>query len=845
MNKYFKALLLVPVLLIWFSACKREPLQPVNFLEQQDLTDPQAVRPADSDTANSPVYFDANNAEATDDGYHYKGTLYFKNQDSLNEYGADNTEGSYAAATGDFNIDVNPDGSIKTITGQGSPVFPQEFSLFNLSDIEQMLYVNVGYDKGSYIKQDPDYSDFPLQDDIYYLHFGMKNLLGQYGTGELNLGNTGFAFKSVFIDPLDPMFLLWGDLSFRSKTKEYSLADMVFGMSASGQLQFEPQDFPHLTDVLGDLDFEPFTGQFYLAGVIPLDKFAKDIPLEIHGQAVIRTSDPSGQDFLVNGPDASFILGVNGQLILTHELLSYLPEDLSVQMGRATVEYYAESSQPHVTMAGQLDNQMESDGALAQMLGPYILAVLDLQSPEAYVYSNYVSTDDYMFYFEISTGIKIPGYGKITGLDGTFAFSPDSVMFSSVFTFNYGFSNVELSGLLDLNTGDFDLKGTTSTNIDIMGVHLAGYELGVEISTEIQGVRVWGDVNLGFGIADVYVEGLISADELRLEGIVNSDISFGDLSLFAFNLDVLISSKSGVELTSTLDLPYGIGHVDVEGKITSDELYLAGNLSSDAQIDFAGLQVPTFDLSVSASTKDGVFINSEVSLPYGIGDAKVSGELTSEKLKLTGQLTSKLEFAGFTLSDINLYAMLSTDPAEGVELRGDVLLLGGLGQAHVAGKINSDELYLAGSLASDLDLGFTSFHSDINVELSSKRGIDFDGNVDMPFGIGGISVDGYMHSDGNFKFAGSAKLRIDFTDDVYVEAGLSTAIRNTSVSFNAYGLAHLPVVGDVSVGVDIDVDWANMEMTFTIHTSVGDFSVTVDKDGKNVETGKQAVYRLD
>ncbi len=842
MGRFTRAIILLTFLSVAFFACKREPLEPVNFLEQQAIDNPVAATGPNTDTTSSPVYFDADNSEQTDDGYHYKGTLYFKNQDSIDAYGTEDLRGAYPAATGDFTINLNSDGSIASITGQGSPIFPDDFPIFQ-SVMEQVLYTDVSYEKGSDIKQRREYKNFPLQDNIYYFTFGLDNYSYQQGSGFVNFGNTGFVFKTLFIDPLDPMYLMWGDLNFQGRGESFSISDLIFGVSWKGHLPFKPLEYPALEEVLGDLGFYDFTGNFYLSGTVPLDKFIKDVPLELNGEIVIRTDEPSGQDFYVEGPDASFILGANGRLFLTHDLLEYIPEDLRVEVGRATVEY--ETSNNEVILAGQLENQMASDGALSQMLGPYVLTYLDLQSTEAHLYARYNNPDDYMFYFDIATGFNIPGFGKLNGLDGVFAFSPDSVMFNAKMSFGFGLQDLDVGGTIDLNTGDFEFHSIFTTNIEVLGVSLYAQQMGLEISSELEGIKLWGSMDLGYDIASVYVEGFISADELRLSGTVSSDISFGDLQIFALDLNAVISSKTGVELSGTLDLPYGIGHVDVGGGITSDELYLYGHLGSHPNISFAGIELPALDLTVSASTKNGVFINTEVSMPYGIGDVKVTGELTKDKLKLTGRFTSKLEFAGFTLSNIDMYAMLSTDPAEGVAISGNVELLGGLGQAIVEGRINSEELYLYGKLASDLDLGFTSFHSDISVTLSSKTGIDFSGSVDMPFGIGEIDVNGYLHTDGSFGFSGSAKLRIEFSDDVYAEAGLSVSITNTSVGFRAYGLIHLPLVGDISVSIDVYVNWSTMEMTFKVHTALGDFEVTVDKEGKNVETGKQAVYRLD
>ncbi len=827
-----------------FDSCKREPLVPVDFFHQQPLTNPVTVQPKDTAKA-APVYFNGNNAEKTDNGYHYKGTLYAKNKDSLNAYGANNSKGTYPVITGDFNINVGANNQVNSITGQGSVVFPKGFKNLGLGVIKQALYADAGYEQGYKIKQDnPDYSNLPFQDSTYYFYVGADNILAKYGTGSATFGKSVINFKSVFIDPLDPMVMFYGDFNFGTGKESFSISDVIFGISANATIPFTPLQYPDIENAVGDLGFKQFNANFYLAGTIPLDKFIKDLPVELRGTIAIRDKSQTQQEFLTTGIDAPFVLGANGRLFLTHDVLQYIPYDLRIELGRATVEYYHENT-PHVVFAGQVKKQFASQNPITKMVGPFAEKYLDLSGTQIYVYARYFNPNDYTFYFRTVTGFRIPGWKKISGLDATFLFTQDSIGFITDIPISFGFGNIHFQGGINYRTGDFDLLGSTSTNIEILGVKLFASNFGLEISSKLKGVRAWGSIDLGHGIAKVDVSGEITSSGIDLQGTVSSNIQFKNVSLFAANLHAEISSNTGVTLGASLHLPYGIGDIEVSGKITKDELALKGSLSSHPEIHFAGIDLPSFNLVVSASTRTGVYLSSELKLPYGIGDVKVTGQLTSEKLVLTGSFVSKIQFGNFTLFNANLYARISTDLNEGVTVKGSVDLLGGLGKANVEGEINKNYIHLSGSLESNLDLGFTSFNSSINVNIDSRSGvISFDGKVDMPFGIKTIEVGGELHSNGHFKFWGSASIKIIFTKHAYAEAGISTIISNSSVSFSAYATLHVGKL-HASVSVDIYVNWVNMTMTFKVHTFLGSFKVTVDKYGKDIKTGKQAVIRLD
>ncbi len=826
--------------LISLASCKRYELEPVNIFSPLPLEKPLNL-PSDtinSDSISPPVIFDQQNSEQTADGYHLKGTLYSKNIDSIIKYGLLGIQGSYPIATGEFYIILNSDGTVEEINGNASPVLPDIMPFTYFYTTIQFISP-VRYATGIKLKQDAQLSSYPLMDNIHYFLFSFPEANQSFDYGEQKVSNTVIDFKKVFIDPLDPMFLFDGSVSLSNGKSEFSLPQTIIGISAHSNLPFTPLEYTStITNMVDDEFFSPFNGQIFLSGTIPLDKISKVVPLEFKGQIVIQDNN-MGMDFFTEGPLANFTLGGNGIVYLTHDVLQYLPVDMTVQLGQATVEI-ANYNNFDLRFAGQYGENLDQNPIIA-MIGKKFSYLFESFEDQGHVIAYYRSTNDFLFYFDSRTAIHLPAIGDYQHHYTTFAFSPDSVKFYTEIYLPFGIATQKFTGFLDLNTYDFEMSSYTSLSLEIKDVQLPESDLTIIISNKVQGALVHGSMNLGYNIADVTMDGTLTTEELTLQGDISSDIDFGRVKLPSAQMHAIVSTKLGIIMEGKLVLPYGIGAVDVRGEILKDQISLTGHFSTN--IEFPGIPIPASNMLLSASSNTGVIIAGSVTLPYGIGQIAARGELTTEKLALNGSFSSHLQFNGFDFPAINMGAHLSSDPAEGVSIYGNINLPSGLGSAYVSGVISSQKLDLRGSLNTNLDLGFTRLSNSLSVVLSTQDGVRFYGNVNFPFGFGGIYVAGRLATNGALWLNGSMRYKIKFTDDVYAEARINTHISNHNVGFNASGNIHIGKE-TFSVSIDVNTDWSDGSMTFTVHTDLGTYTVTVDKNGKNIKTGEIAVIPL-
>ena len=842
-KKYFSLFLgLTLFLLLSISSCRREKLEPVNIFSPLPLDNPVTIGTdtTTGDSTTSPIIFDQSNSETTDNGYHTKGTIYTKNTDSIKKYGRDNPQGSYPVAGGDFWITVDGDGNVINISGQASPIFPDIFP-FSLFQTTVSLLSDFGYARGELIKQQyDDYQNYPLLDNIYYFFFGLNNFLQEAGIGEAQVGNTSIGFSSVFVDPLDPMFLMNGSISYEGKgsSKSFSLGDILIGISVHSNIPFRPLQYSTpITDIVGNDFFTPFLGNIYLAATIPLDKITKIVPLEFRGEVVLQSND-GGMDFFLNGSKSEFILGGNGKVYLTHDILDYLPADLTLELGHGTVEIDNRDNF-EARLAGEYGENLDQNPVLS-MISDNFKDFFTFPDITGHVIAYYRDANDFLFYFDTRTNFSFPGLGKFYENYTIFAFSPDSVKYFTDLSLPFGIGDISFLGRLDLNTYDFDMLGQADLSLGFHGVDLPQSHFGFEISSQILGARAWASLNMGYGIVNAQMTGLLTTDELTLTGEISSDIDFGSVQLPTFDMKATVSTKTGILMNGYLSIPYSIGNVNVKGKILKDEIALSGSFESNIQ--FSGIELPAVEMLLSASSKSGVVIAGKVTMPYNIGTIAARGELTSEKLVLQGSISSNLQIHGFDFPTFQMGARLSTDPAEGVEVYGNIRLPSGLGYANVHGRMSSSEFTLSGRLQTRIDMGFTSLGNKLTVKVSSASGVSMYGKVYFPFGS--IYLSGGLNTNNHFWLNGSASFKIKFTDDVYAEARISAGVSNNNVSLSASGSLH---VGDESTSVTVHmyVDWANNTTTFTVETLLGDYSVTVDKNGKNVKTGELAVIPLD
>lgn len=198
-------------------------------------------------------------------------------------------------------------------------------------------------------------------------------------------------------------------------------------------------------------------------------------------------------------------------------------------------------------------------------------------------------------------------------------------------------------------------------------------------------------------------------------------------------------TKSEVALSGTLLLPYGIGNVKVTGIVQRDGSFKLTGLTN-CNVDLGSGLVYNANLAIEASEK-GVRFSGSMALPYGIGDVQVTGGLLSDEIYFSGLLHSAIPFP--VNASVNTDLRVEMSSKTGVDLNGSLSLPGGIGDVAVSGSLSPSELLLRGTISSGIAVNFgnvdVSTSGSMSVTASSSTGVILRGSVSLPFSLGNAS----------------------------------------------------------------------------------------------------------
>ena len=385
-----RLLLLILILPVLFLSCSKEEVEPIDIFENEELTTPVDLK-LGNDAGLDKLFVNSERIIETSSGYHIKGTIF-----------SQSVSGIIPVTSGDFTFNTDPSSpSAKGFAGldfkgYGTAPFPSE-GLFSISEIDEIPGSEVYYNTGKIFKEESKLTinHLPLIDDRYYFRYR----LDKSGKGkEYRMKKITIKLKEYYLDGRDPAALFTGDIYSQSTTgiKKLIVEQGIAGISANELWNFEPYSFSqNLETIVGGTGFEKMNGGITLSGIIPIKKY----PLKILGQAVINTS------FSKNGPldffergfeDASFRIGVNGQLFFTNELVTFLTGVDTVSLGKATLQADFSDDSFSMRMAGEYSNNI-----LDRFLGDQMMKFIPVNSGTGIMYLRATEDpDDFIVYIE-------------------------------------------------------------------------------------------------------------------------------------------------------------------------------------------------------------------------------------------------------------------------------------------------------------------------------------------------------------------------------------------------------------------------------------------------------------
>lgn len=694
------------LMLISIVSCE-DPVEPIDIFKTEELTSPEEIE-LGTDKGMDILYVNSDRIIETPEGFRIKGTIFSKALKDI-----------IPVTSGDFTINMNaPLPSLKKgltggieFKGYGTASLPS-VGIFSASEIGEIPGSEVWYNTGRSFKKEAT-GHLPLLDDKYYFRHRLENGKGK----EYRMKKIILNLREYYIDASDPAAVFTGDIySENAGVKKLVIKQAAVGISANELWDFVPYDYGNnLEAVSGGTGFESMNGGISLSGIIPIKKY----PVAIFGEAVINSSFSSKGplDFFERGfDDASFRIGVNGQLFFTHELVSFLTGVDTVKLGRSTLQAEFTDENFSMRMAGEY-----SDNVLERLLGEKMMSFIPYHSREGIIYLRATNDpDDLVVYMEEKISMQIPGLGTVPISGSIFRITKDEVSLTGTINLPYNIGNVNITGVINRD-GTFLLNGNAACTVDLGSGLNYNADLRVEITQA--GVSLRGTMTLPYGIGNVEVAGGIRSDELFFGGKVSSSVPFPVDASVNCDLDVTISSKTGVGLSGNLGLPGGIGAVNVSGKLNVNELLLTGAISSGTGINFGNVDISASSaLALTASSQSGIAMTGTVALPFSFGNASVTARVTSFGLLMTGSLGSHISIPGYPLFSADMSITAST--ASGLYLSGEMKFPGNFGWVGVSGYVRNAGYNLTGDISSaSIDFGIVSLSTSFSMSISDRSGI--------------------------------------------------------------------------------------------------------------------------
>lgn len=779
--------------------CQTDYIEPVDIFATEDLNNPYEVDLGNISGLDT-LFVNADRIIETDDGYHIKGTLFSQTMSGIIPI----TSGDFSIATNESIASIKKgfkaDFSSFSFNGYGTANFP-DLGIMEGTEIEDIPGSDVYYNTGKIFKEESNITLLPLKDERYYFRYKIDN--PKKGK-EFTIKNSSFKLREFYLDAYDPATLFVGDIYSKNlKGVKRLVAEQVgIGLSVHELWEFKPHEYSErLEEAVEGTGFENINGGIYISGIVPLKKY----PVKVLGEAVINTSfsNLGTMDFFTRGfDDASFQMAANGTLFFNNKLVTFLTSVDTIELGKATMQVEFGDNGNSIRMAGEYTKDYLKD-----VIGSERLKNISLNEKHGMMYLRCTEDlDDFIIYLEEDVSFSVPGLGSKELAKSVFKVTKDQVEISGIMSLPYGIGDVEVLGQINTD-GSFLLKGTANSSIDIGGGMSYAAELEVEISNN--GVALKGTLDMPYDIGNINVEGRINLDgTILLKGSFSSSVNLGNGLSYAVVLDIEISN-SGIALSGSINLPYDIGNVEVAGGITADEIYLSGTV--DAEIGFPDINISS-SLKVEISSNTGVLLEGNASLPVGIGDVSVLGEITSSGLLLSGEISSGINIhVGSIDIKSNAAMSLTMSTNTGVTFTGEVSLPMNIGYANISASITSGGISFTGNMGSSINIaGYPAFNADMSVTASTSMGISLYGQMKIPGGFGWVTLGGKVTSS-SFTLTGSlndigvdfgfGSINIDF-DFVVSNNGIDVA--GDSEFCITLGIDPLSYDACTSFGVDIN-----------------------------------------
>ena len=303
----------------------------------------------------------------------------------------------------------------------------------------------------------------------------------------------------------------------------------------------------------------------------------------------------------------------------------------------------------------------------------------------------------------------------------------------------------------------------------------------------------------------------LSEWELYMEN--QMEINIPGVGRQPFQQAILHFNNQGIYVSGLATLPYGIGQIKLTGELNKDGSFALKGMAN-AGVDFGkGIKLGSA-LNVEVSNR-GVFLNGMLQLPGGISDFTVEGELSAERLMLKGTQRININFGNGEALQTDLSLEANSD--KGVFLHGFMKTPLQVALVEVDGEISARGLALRGLIKGKLDFGVTKLTSDLSLNATTWGGAALSGAIDVPLVIigGNIAVTGYIYGPTSFGLNGKTGAFID----------LSVASAQASVEL---GFSQSSITIGAEAEFCVDAICATVGLSFKPNWVTGDLNICAE-----------------
>lgn len=782
-----------------FSFCSKD--DPVELLKAENTieTTTETETTTIGSNTESTLTVTSENLNETNSGYSFEGAL-----------GATSTTGeAYPIIEGNIAVEVDDNGEITGISGEGSVSFPNigNFrAIVKDFDWKEEVKSHIEYKLGSEYKS-LNQTDLPLEDNIRYMHFQVfDEEKGNRFELRSKLNDKIYEFADFYLDPNDPAIFLKMELSKPTKAvKKINNSKITKKLMDKIRSKATQESIDELADV-----FEP--GSFSIGmsnqGNIHSRSYEFSKPenfLELYGFSGFESHSAHVYERLENIPiPQTYILRFSGEAFIHYPIDQLGPDGiLNDKNDWSSWFNELEPESLDYTFTGNID--MGGKG-IAMILGalPKMNDVLGYD-----IFGKEINLDLLAATEQVSIALldESSALGDNAWRFGGEARTPviNDIFGEKLSKYFYqppGLTSFVYFGLgTELDDWSLYLQGDGTLQLSVFyDMDFSSYFL-----LDKEGIKTRGYFNQNLGPLELTneVTGAISPDEgLELSTLCDSNIEVANgVVLSNTHLETSISTTNGIHLEGNIDLPFGIVQATTKGELGPDGISLEGSFASNITLpngtvvrQFGGKEM-TF--SISTNPDEGIALKGFIDAPGGIGSVEVEGYIKKDELYLYGAFNGKLGFNGVSLYTGNGEIEISN--TEGFKISGGFDLP--ITKADLSGFATNEGIEMSGSVTRGLTVAGHEFNlSGSQVHASTESGVQISGNMDLYFIK--TNVSGSFNPDNTFSLSGTVKKKLGPWDST-----IRTSVTQSGVSLSGSGCLKIPIVGTKCQSLSFQPNW--------------------------------------